>query len=225
MSWESTVPYYETINRTVKERLGGHHSAEILLYSVDFSPIEEMQHDDDWNGLQNLLVDGVKRLERGGADFVVIATNTMHRLYDGVCERTHLPILHIADCVAERIKTAEMKKVGLLGTLYTMEQDFYKSRLQDRHRIRVLTPELDDREAVHRIIFDELTLGAVKDESRDTLHGVIDRLAKDGAEAIVLGCTELPMLADPSRSGIQLFNTATIHAEKAALVAIGEADI
>ncbi|PCI39048.1 MAG: aspartate racemase [Elusimicrobia bacterium] len=225
MSWESTVPYYETINRTVKERLGGHHSAEILLYSVDFAPIEEMQHEGDWHGLRDTLVEAVKRLERGGADFIVIATNTMHRVYEGIVERTHLPILHIADCVAERIKLAEMKKVALLGTLFTMEQDFYKGRLEDRHRIRVITPELDDRETIHKIIYDELTLGTIREESRDALHAVVDRLAEAGAEGAILGCTELPMLAQAKRSGIQLFDTGVIHAQKAAAIALGDADV
>jgi aspartate racemase len=225
MSWESTVPYYETINRTVQERLGGHHSAKILLYSVDFAEVEALQHEDDWSGARDLLADAAKRLERGGADFLVLATNTMHRVYDGLKERTRLPILHIADCAAEPIKDHGMKTVGLLGTLFTMEQAFYRERLESRHGIKAITPELEDREAVHRIIFEELVLGKLLDESRDRLHAVVERLREAGAEGVILGCTELPLLADPTRAAVELFDTGVLHARRAAQVAVGDADI
>ncbi len=222
MSWESTVPYYATINRAVRERLAGHHSAKILLYSVDFAEVEAMQHEDDWAGARDLMVEGAKRLERGGADFLILATNTMHRVYPGLAERTRLPILHIADCTADAIQASGLKTVGLLGTLSTMEQDFYRERLRSRRKIETVTPELEDREAIHRIIFEELVHGRLLDASRDRLHETIERLQDAGAQGVILGCTELPLLADPRRSPVQLFDTGVLHARKAAAVALGD---
>lgn len=212
MSWESSAEYYRIINREVRCRLGGVHSARTLMWSVDFGEIERLQHRGDWNGLSEKMKDGAIRLERGGADFILICTNTMHKLADAVAGAITVPLLHIADPTAEKIKAARLHKVGLLGTAFTMEQDFYKGRLSTMHGLEVLVPEAEDRTVVHRIIYEELVAGKVNPASRELYRAVIARLIARGAEAVILGCTEIMLLVSQEDSAVPLFDTTTIHA-------------
>src|ERR1700692_2360540 len=190
MSWESSAEYYRIINREVRKRLGGVHSARSLMWSVDFGEIERLQHHGDWDALTEKMKDAAIRLERGGADFVLICTNTMHRMADSVAEAIHIPLLHIADPTAEKIKAAGFRRVGLLGTAFTMEQDFYKGRLRDLFGLDVLVPEANDRRVVHDIIYEELVAGAILPKSRMAYREIIAGLIGRGAQAIILGCTE-----------------------------------
>ena len=222
MSPQSTVPYYETINRVVAERRGGLHSAKLLLYSVDFGELEELQREDRWDEAGEMLVAAAQALARAGADFLVIGANTMHKVAPAVEKAVDLPLLHVCDVVAARIREVGARCVGLLGTRFTMEQDFYRSRLQDRHGLRVVVPEAADRETVHRVIYDELCLGDVRDASRDAYREIASRLVAEGCEAVVLGCTEIGLLLGPEDAPVPLFDTAAIHAEEAALEALGE---
>ncbi len=215
MSWESSAEYYRIINQAVRARLGGVHSARVLMWSFDFGEIEALQHAGRWNDATALLVDAARRLERGGADFALICTNTMHRMADQVQAAIGIPLLHIADPTAERIKAAGLSRVGLLGTAFTMEQAFYKGRLTDRFGLDVLVPGDDDRALVHRVIYDELVQGRVEPASRDAYRGVIARLVGRGAEAVILGCTEIMLLVHPEDSAVPLFDTTAIHAEAA----------
>ncbi len=215
MSWESSAEYYRIINEAVRHRLGGLRSARCLMWSFDFGEIEALQHAGRWDEAAALLIDAAQRLERGGADFVLICTNTMHRMADLVQAAVSIPLLHIADPTAERIKAQGFTRVGLLGTAFTMEQDFYKGRLQHRFGLDVLVPEAEDRAVVHRIIYDELVQGRVEPASRDAYRAVIARLAGQGAEAVILGCTEIMLLIGPSDSPVPLFDTTRIHAEAA----------
>jgi aspartate racemase len=215
MSWESSAEYYRIINQAVRDRLGGLRSARCLMWSFDFGEIEALQHAGRWNDATALMVDAAQRLERGGADFFLICTNTMHRMADQVQSAVRIPLLHIADPTAERIKAQGIKRVGLLGTAFTMEQDFYKGRLQHRFGLDVLVPNADDRATVHRIIYDELVQGRVEPASREAYRAVIGRLIEGGAEAVILGCTEIMLLVKPGDSPVPLFDTTGIHAEAA----------
>jgi len=216
MSWQSTADYYRIINERVQERLGGLHSAQAILYSVDFAEVEELQQHGRWAQAAALMVEAGQRVKAGGADFIVICTNTMHRMADEVERQTALPVLHIADATARVIAQAGIGVVGLLGTRYTMEQGFYRGRLETRHKLRVLVPDEDDRRIVHDVIYDELCLGVTREESRRRYLDIIDGLARRGAEAVILGCTEIGLLVDPGDTEALLFDTTRIHAEAAA---------
>jgi aspartate racemase len=219
MSWASTVPYYRVINQTVAERLGGLHSAQLLLYSVDFEPIEKLQRDDRWEDAAAILADAARRLERAGADFIVVCTNTMHRVAPQVESAVTIPLLHIADATADRILEARIDTIGLLGTRFTMEQEFYRGRLEKRG-LRVITPGREDREVVHRVIYDELCLGRTEEASRGEYLRIAASLADRGAEGVILGCTEIGMLLRDGDLAVPFFDTARIHAEAAALRAL-----
>jgi aspartate racemase len=221
MSWESTAEYYRIINERVKQRLGGLHSARIALYSVDFAEIETLQETGNWEEATNLMVDAGQRVKAGGADFIVICTNTMHRMADQIEQETALPVLHIADAVARAVGEAGISTVGLLGTRYTMEQDFYRGRLQALHGLRVVVPAADDRSFVHQVIYDELCLGITREDSRHRYLDIIKRLEQQGAAAVILGCTEIGLLIGPEDTDTQLFDTTRIHAEAAADRAVG----
>jgi amino-acid racemase len=216
MSWESTVPYYRLINETVKERMGGLHSAKIVLYSVDFHDIERLQHAGDWHAAGSMLAEAARSLQAAGANFLVLCTNTMHQVASTIEAAVTIPLFHIADPTAAEIKGAGHAVVGLLGTRFTMEQTFYRDRLSERHGLRVIVPGLRDRETIHRIIYEELCLGLVKDDSRSEYRGIMADLATQGAQAIILGCTEISLLISRQDAEVPLFDTAAIHARAAA---------
>jgi len=216
MSWESTAEYYRIINEAVKERLGGFHSAKIVMYSVDFKEIRELQLEARWDEATNLMIDAARRVERGGADFVLICTNTMHKMAEEVEASISIPLLHIADVTAERIISSGLKKVGLLGSAFTMEQDFYKGRLIDKYGLEVVIPSQIERQVVDNIIFNELCLGEIKDSSREQIETIMGNLVDDGAQGIILGCTELPSLVKQKDCSVPLFDTTAIHAKAAA---------
>jgi aspartate racemase len=220
MSWESTELYYRLINEGIKAQLGGLHSARIAMVSVDFQEIEEMQHIGNWAGAGQALAQAAKKVEAAGADFLLICTNTMHKVVPQIQEAISIPILHLADATAKRIKAAGMNTIGLLGTNFTMEEDFYKGRLTEKYELNVLVPPKSDREIVHSVIYDELCMGQVQDESRDKFLGIIKDLRDRGAEGIVEGCTEIVMLVQQQHTNIPLFDTTSIHAEEAVLEAI-----
>lgn len=220
MSWESSAEYYRIVNERVRDRLGDLHSARCLMWSFDFAEIEALQHACRWDEAAALLVDAARRLERGGADFMVLCTNTMHRMADELQAAVGIPLLHIADPTALRIKAAGLRRVGLLGTAFTMEQDFYKGRLIERHGLDVLVPDEADRALVHRVIYDELVQGMVDPASRAAYREIIARLVARGAEAVILGCTEIMLLVGPEDSAVPLFDTTTIHAEAAVEMAM-----
>jgi len=212
MSWESSAEYYRIINREVRNRLGGVHSARILMLSVDFGEIERLQHHGDWDQLTETMKDAAIRLERAGAGFVLMCTNTMHRTADAVAAAITIPLLHIADPTAAKIKAAGIKTVGLLGTAFTMEQDFYKGRLEALFGLDVIVPQPDERRIVHDIIYQELVAGKIVAESRAAYRKVIAGLIARGAQAIILGCTEIMLLVSAEDSAVPLFDTTTIHA-------------
>lgn len=216
MSWESTVPYYRQINETIKEHLGGLHSAKIILYSVDFHDVERLQHVENWEAAGALLANAARSLESAGADFLVLCTNTMHKIAPAIEAAVRIPLFHIADPTAVAIKHAGFSMVGLLGTRFTMEQDFYRNRLRERHGLQVLIPNQKDREIIHRVIYEELCLGKVMPASRNEYRRVMANLTTQGAEAIILGCTEISLLVDQQDSEVPLFDTTNIHARKAA---------
>lgn len=220
LSWESSAEYYRIINERAQARLGGVHSARTLIYSFDFGEIEALQHRGDWRAATALMIDAAQRLERGGADFLVICSNTMHRMADEVAAAIRVPVLHIADPTAERIKSAGIARVGLLGTQFTMEQDFYKGRLAERFGLEVIVPDAADRAVVHEIIYRELVKGEVRQASREKYRAIIHRLAAAGADAIIFGCTEIMLLVDASDSPVPIFDTTTIHAEAAVDLAL-----
>ncbi|MBK8783299.1 MAG: aspartate/glutamate racemase family protein [Anaerolineales bacterium] len=215
MSWESSIEYYRIINETAKEKLGGLHSAKSLMVTVDFAEIEKLQHEDRWDEAGQILVECAQDLERGGADFIVLCTNTMHKLADQIIANVNIPFLHIADATAEKIKTAGIKRIGLLGTRFTMEHDFYKGRLIQNFGLDVLVPNEADREIVHRVIYDELVLGKIVDGSREEYKRIMELLIAQGAEGIILGCTEIELLVNQSDSRAPLFPTTLIHAVSA----------
>jgi aspartate racemase len=220
MSWESTLGYYRTINEGVKNCLGGLHSAKIAMYSVDFEPIEKLQHSGDWEGTARILTDAAKNVQSAGADFLLICTNTMHIVAPQIEDAIQIPLLHIADATAEIILREGIRSVGLLGTAFTMEQDFYKGRLANKYAIEVLAPDKADREFVHKTIYQELCLGKIKLESKAELLRIIDRLVTKGAQAVILGCTEIGILINQADTSIRLLDTTTIHAKKAVEYAI-----
>ncbi|MCB0191711.1 MAG: aspartate/glutamate racemase family protein [Anaerolineae bacterium] len=220
MSWESTEIYYRLLNEGVKAKLGGLHSARIAMVSVDFQEIEEMQHNGDWDSAGRTLAQAARQVEAAGADFLLICTNTMHKVAPQIQESISIPILHLADATAKRILAAGIKTIGLLGTNFTMEQDFYKGRLIEKFGLNVLVPPKADRDIIHRIIYDELCLGQVKDASRDAYLRIMEDLRSQGAEGIIEGCTEIVMLVQQHHTDIPLYDTTSIHAEEAILEAI-----
>lgn len=224
MSWESSAEYYRIINQAMRDRLGGMCSARCLMWSFDFGEVEALQQAGQWEDAAALLADAARRLEHGGADFFLICTNTMHRVADQVQAAVRIPLLHIADPTAERVKAHGIKRVGLLGTAFTMEQEFYKGRLRHGFGLDVLVPHAEDRAVVHRVIYDELVQGRVEPASRDACRAVIARLAERGAEAVILGCTELMLLVRPDDSPVPLFDTTRIHAEAAVERALAGGD-
>jgi aspartate racemase len=215
MSWESTAHYYSELNRGAKHRLGGRHSAKLLLYSIDFDELATLQHADRWDDAIALIVDAGKRLERGGADCVLICANTMHIAAPQLEAAVKIPLLHVVDVTANAIRKSGAKKIGLLGTAFTMEMPFYKDRLREKFGFEVIVPDTADRAETHRIIFDELVHGIVSPASKEIYRGIIRRLVAQGAEAVILGCTELMMIIGPSDSPVPLFDTTTLHCEAA----------
>ena len=215
MSWESTSGYYRAINTGVKEKLGGLHSAKIALYSVDFEPIEKLQHSGNWQGTAEMLSQAAQKIELAGADFLLICTNTMHKVAPQIAQAINIPLLHIADATAEVLVNKCIKTVGLLGTAFTMEQDFYKGRLKDHYGLNVLTPNEADRKIVHNVIYQELCLGNATAASKTQYLRIIASLAASGAEAVILGCTEIGMLVAQADTKIPLLDTTYIHAQKA----------
>ncbi len=219
MSWESTITYYQVINTVIKEKLGGLHSSKCILYSVDFQEIEECQSSGNWEKSAKILSDAAIKLQDAGADFIVICTNTMHKVADKIQESIHIPLLHIANVTAEVLKEKEIKKVALLGTKYTMEQDFYKNIIIN-NGIDVLIPNEEDRIIVNNTIFNELCVGIVSDSSKKAFLSIIDKLGNQGAEGVILGCTEIGLLIKQNDTSIPLFDTTLIHAIDAALNSI-----
>ena len=220
MSWESSIEYYRIINEAVREKLGGLHSAKSIMYSVEFAEIEALQHQNRWDELASIMIDAARSLERGGADFVIICTNTMHKLYDKVQNHISIPMLNIADATAENIKAQGIDKIALLGTRFTMEEDFYKGRLVDRFGLDVVIPAEDEMEIVHRVIYDELCAGIIKPDSKQKYAVIIKRLVTAGAQGIILGCTEIGLLVKPEDSSVALFDTTEIHARAAVKYAL-----
>ena len=216
MSWESTVPYYQVINRVVGKRLGGLHSAKVALYSVDFDDIEILQREGRWEESGEILADAARAVRLAGADFIVLCTNTMHKVAPQIEAAVDVPLLHIADATAERVKAAGLARIGLLGTRFTMEEGFYRGRLEKGHGLSVLTPPADQRALVHGVIYSELCLGNVRGESRQAFRQIVETLAAHGAQGVILGCTEIGLLLRPEDAPIPLFDTASIHAEAAA---------
>ncbi|WP_429012253.1 aspartate/glutamate racemase family protein [Aeromonas veronii] len=220
MSWESTVSYYQALNRGVRAQLGGLHSARVLLNSVDFAGIERLQRAGDWPATARLLAAEARKLQDGGADFLLIGTNTMHKVAPEIEAAIDIPLLHIADATAAKLRADGITRVGLLGTRFTMEQDFYKGRLQERFGLAVLVPDEAERERVHRIIYDELCLGEIRESSRAEYLAIIEGLAAAGAEAVILGCTEIALLVGDARAAVPLYDTTAIHAEAAVALAL-----
>ena len=220
MSWESTLSYYKSINQGVKQQLGGLNSAKICLYSVNFEQIEKLQHQGKWDETAEILSDAACSVEKGGADVLLICTNTMHKVAPQIEENISIPILHIADATAEKLLEEKISKVGLLGTNFTMEQEFYKGRLTDKFAIDVVVPEEEDRLKVHNIIYQELCRGEIKESSRAEYIRIIDKLRNQGAEAVILGCTEIALLVQQQHTDVPLFDTTAIHAEAAVRFAI-----
>ena len=219
MSWESTVTYYKIINETVKEKLGGLHSAKCILYSVDFHEIEECQANGNWEKSGEILGEAAYNLEKAGADFIVICTNTMHKVVNQIKEKISIPILHIAEMTAEKILEKGLKNIALLGTKYTMEQDFYKSKLIEKG-INVIIPDKNDIEIINEVIYDELCLGIINSNSKKKFLEIVDKLRNKEAEGIILGCTEIGLLIKNADTDVPLFDTAIIHAEQAAMYSI-----
>lgn len=221
MSWESTVSYYRIINETVKEKLGGLHSARLVLHSQDFEEIASLQRAGAWDEAAQRLACAAQSLCTAGADFLVICTNTMHVVADSIESAAGIPLFHIVEPTAEEIRRSGLKKVGLLGTRFTMEQDFYKHRLRNRHDLDALVPDEAERDLVHKVIFEELCRGIVRDESRQAYRAIIQRLVDRGAQGIILGCTEIAMLISPGDASVPVFDTTALHARKAAEYALG----
>jgi len=214
MSWESSLLYYRLINQGVQQRLGGLHSAELLMHSVDFAPIENLQHSGDWEGASKILMDAARRLEAGGADFFLIGTNTMHQVAAAVSAAVDIPLLHIADATAQALIHNQVRRVGLLGTAFTMELEFYRERIE-RNGIEIVVPELHDRQMVHDIIYQELCRGTIDDDSREVYLAIIGRLGEQQIDGVILGCTEIGMLIDSCHTDMPLYDTTAIHAAQA----------
>jgi aspartate racemase len=222
MSWESSAEYYRLLNRYAKARLGGHHNARSLMLTVDFAPIEANQRAGDWSALAQQMADAASQLERGGADLVILATNTMHRVHEAIEAAITVPFLHIADPTGEALRAAGVERVGLLGTRYTMEQTFYAGRLRERYGLDTLIPDEQGRADVHRIIYDELCHGVTEASSREVYQDIIKDLAARGAQAVILGCTEITLLISQEDSVLPVFDTTALHAQKAVEWAIGD---
>lgn len=220
MSWESSIEYYRIVNETVKEILGGLHSAKCLMYSVDFAEIEILQSEGRWDEATQSMVEVARYVEAGGADFIIICTNTMHKMAEEVDAAISIPLLHIADATADAIRAQGLTKIGLLGTKFTMEDDFYSGRLVEKHGLDVLIPEAEDREIIHSVIYDELVLGEIKSESREHYKKTIEKLIAEGAQGIILGCTEIGLLVKDEDSRVPLFDTTYIHAVSAVEMAL-----
>jgi len=220
MSWESSANYYKIINEEVKKQLGGLHSARVVLNSIDFEPIEQLQHKGDWDGTAKILSKEAKDIEDAGADFLLICTNTMHKVAPIIEKNISIPIIHIADATAQTLVKDGVKKVGLLGTAFTMEQDFYKGRLEDKFDLDVVIPNDDDIKIVHDIIYNELCLGKINQYSKESYLRIIEDLVSQGATAVILGCTEIAMLVKQNDTEVKLYDTTTIHAKKAVAEAI-----
>lgn len=220
MSWESSIEYYKLINELVKEKLGGVHSCKCIMNSVDFAEIEKLQHNGEWEKLTEIMVNIAKKLEKSGADCIVICTNTMHKMADDIEKEVKIPLIHIADSVGENIIKLNLKKVALLGTKFTMEQDFYKERIRKKFGIEVIIPNESDKNIIHKVIYEELVKGQFKDESRQEYIRIINELVKDGAEGIILGCTEIPLLINESDVEISIFDTTKLHSESAVKFAL-----
>jgi len=219
MSWESTASYYKALNEGVKKLLGGLHSAKICMYSVDFDEIEKLQHQGKWRETAEILSEAAMSVEAGGADFLLICTNTMHKVASEIASSISIPILHIADATADRLQRDNINCVGLLGTQFTMEQDFYKGRLSDKYNIKVLIPDTRERTIVHSVIYSELCLGKINESSRAEYIKIIDNLYAQGAEAIILGCTEIALLVQQKHTSVPLYDTTEIHAAEAVKLA------
>jgi aspartate racemase len=215
MSWESSIEYYRIINEATKARLGGLHSAKSLMFSVDFADIETLQHQGKWAEAAEMLIHAAKSLEHGGADFMVLCTNTMHKLADDIQASVQIPLLHIADATAQRVKDSGIRRIGLLGTRFTMEEDFYKGRLAQKYGLDVIVPDPEEREIVHRVIYDELVLGQIRQRSKEQYMRIIQGMVAQGAEGVILGCTEIGLLIHEQDSQVPLFDTTRIHAEAA----------
>lgn len=220
MSWQSTIFYYRAINEGVKNSLGGFHSAKIAMYSVDFDPIEKLQHKGDWEAAATILSEAAQNIQSAGADFVLICTNTMHKVAPQIEKAIKIPLLHIADATAEVLVGKGIKTIGLLGTAFTMEQDFYKGRLREKYGLNVLVPDEEDRQIIHNTIYKELCRGKIQANSKAEYLRIIDLLANQGAEAVILGCTEIGMLITQDDTKIKLFDTTAIHAAQAVKYAI-----
>ncbi|MBY8229739.1 aspartate/glutamate racemase family protein [Vibrio fluvialis] len=220
MSWESTLSYYKAINEGVKAELGGLNSAQICLYSVNFEPIEKLQHEGKWDETAQLLAQAAKSVEAGGADFLLICTNTMHKVAPEIEPQISIPILHIADATAKQLQQDGIERVGLLGTRFTMEQEFYKGRLQQQFGIDMLIPDAEQRQQVHRVIYEELCLGTIRPESRAQYVEIVEDLHRRGAQAVILGCTEIALLIQQHDTDVPLYDTTKIHAEQAVQLAL-----
>ena len=220
MTWHSTIDYYRLINEGVQRRLGGSSSARCVLYSVEFGEFEELQKAGDWERLTRLMVDAALKVEGGGADLLIICANTMHRTAEAISAAVAIPLIHIVDAAAAEIRKARLKTVGLLGTRYTMEQDFYRERLEKKHGLRVLVPDEADRNRVHDVIYSELGHGLIKGSSRAQYLAIIEKLRARGAEGVILGCTEIPLLVKPGDAPIPLFDTTALHAQAAVEAAL-----
>lgn len=221
MSWESSIEYYRIINQSVRKELGGVHSAKIVLVSLDFAEIEEMQMKGDWKTATRMLIKSARELEGAGADFFLICTNTMHLMAEEIGAAVSIPLLHIADATAQAVKAKNMETVGLLGTRFTMEEDFYSGRLVDTHQLQVIIPDQGERDLVHQVIYDELVLGKINNRSREEYQSVIESLIKKGAEGIILGCTEIGLLVKQEDTPVTVFDTMEIHAAAAVAAAFG----
>lgn len=225
MSWESSIEYYRIINEITKARLGGLHSAQSVMYSVDFAEIEALQHQERWQDAATLMIAAAQSLERAGADFVVLCTNTMHKLAAQIEASIQIPLLHIADATARKVQARGIQTVGLLGTRFTMEEPFYRGRLTDHHGLTVLTPNAAERAIVHRVIYEELCLGLINPESRQQFIEIMGHLVAAGADGIILGCTEIELLVQAGDTPVELFPTTRIHAEAAVETAISATQI
>lgn len=221
MSWESSIEYYRIINETVRLRLGGLHSARSLMYSVDFAEIETLQHQGQWQAAADILRDAAQRLERGGADFIVLCTNTMHKLADDIQPHVGIPLLHIADATARRVKEKGIQTIGLLGTRFTMEEDFYSGRLREQHALEVLIPAAEERAIIHQVIYDELCTGLIRQQSKEQYLTIIKNLVQQGAQGIVSGCTEIGLLVGADDCAVPFFDTTYLHAVAAVDYALG----
>lgn len=224
MSWESSLEYYRLVNQEVKRTLGGFHSAKCLMYSVDFAEIEKYQSNGEWDNATDVMIEAAQKLEKGGAEFLVICTNTMHKMYDEVQAAVDIPVLHIVDAVVREIKNQGIQAVGLLGTRFTMEQDFYVDRIK-AHQLQVVIPTQEERNIVHRVIYDELVMGKILPGSRDAYKRIIQQLAQLDAQGIILGCTEIGLLIKPEDVSLSIFDTTYHHAMAAVQIALGQREI